>query len=359
MHRIGLILLSVLLLSGCGAQKKILEDVQLTRTIGFDEAEGNKVRGTVALMITPPGQNVQPRTDILTNVSYTGKGIRQLLQAESPKPILVGKVRTVLYGEKVAHSNLYRYVDTLQRDPNIGRDVYLAITEGETMPFLQLRSPMSQGPGMYIEQLLEQNSKTNFPKTDLHHFLYHYLGKGLDPIMPLLSLRGNHIFIKGIALFKKGKYIGKYIPYKQGFIFKALYEPFERGMYEIQMKPHGFITIQNIGSSVKYKILNGSTNPAVHIFLSMKGRVVESPDLAVRDFKAINKFEAQIEKQIQKEALKMMRMFQKEHIDPLGIGDRARSQTRNFNIKKWEKQYASIPIYVKVNVQITQAGIAE
>ena len=51
------------------------------------------------------------------------------------------------------------------------------------------------------------------------------------------------------------------------------------------------------------------------------------------DFK---KIEAIAERDLQREMKDMANRFQEYDIDPLAIGDRVRSKTRNFNQKHWE-----------------------
>ncbi|MCP8968184.1 Ger(x)C family spore germination protein [Ectobacillus ponti] len=361
MARRSCIFLCFLLLCGCGVESKILEDIQLSRAAAYDAAGDHKIKGTLAVTITPPGQGgeVQTRNDVFVTSAHTGKTLRQLAQAESPKPILTGKVGVVLYGEELAKQGISPYVDGLRRDPSIGRDLYVALAEGEAGDILTVRPSMGEDPGSYIRHLLAQNEKGNFPETDLQEFLYHDKGEGMDAILPLLKRKGNHIRIQGIALLKKDKYIGKYIPYNQAFIYKMLDEPFKRGIYEFHIKKDIYVTFQSIASSVHYSITDGNTHPKVDILVKLKGRIVESGQLKIHDPRMLKKLEQHVSEITKKQAQAMIELFQKEHVDPLGIGDHARSQTRGFNMQRWDRQYSTMPISVHVDVNILESGITE
>jgi spore germination protein len=53
--------------------------------------------------------------------------------------------------------------------------------------------------------------------------------------MPLIERKGDKVQIKGIALFKKDRYID-YIDFKQAFFFKMLFEDMRKGYFEIKLQ---------------------------------------------------------------------------------------------------------------------------
>ena len=73
----------------------------------------------------------------------------------------------------------------------------------------------------------------------------------------------------------------------------------------------------------------------------------------------LNKIEARAEQVIGKKLNEMVTMFQENHIDPLALGDHAKSKTRNFDQKHWEETYPDIPIEVDLDIEMIQTGIAE
>ena len=73
----------------------------------------------------------------------------------------------------------------------------------------------------------------------------------------------------------------------------------------------------------------------------------------------VKNIEAKAEQAIGEKLNKMLTMFQENNIDPIAMGDIARSKTRNFNRKHWEEVYPHIPIDLAVDIEMIQTGIAE
>ncbi len=146
---------------------------------------------------------------------------------------------------------------------------------------------------------------------------------------------------------------------KDCFVFKMLCDPFKDGIYEVKYKNDTYFTIQNISSKATYEVKNGNSNPRVAITLKLNGRLNEAARIASENKKSVHSLEEYATNQIKAEAKKLLKKFQELNIDPLGIGDHARSQTRHFDYKKWDEQFSSIPIDVKVDIQFQQAGIVE
>ena len=71
----------------------------------------------------------------------------------------------------------------------------------------------------------------------------------------------------------------------------------------------------------------------------------------------LNKIEARAEQVIGKKLNEMVTMFQENNIDPIALGDIAKSKTRNFNQKHWEEAYPHIPIEVDLDIEMIQTGI--
>lgn len=354
-----MLLLSIVLLAGCGVKKNILEDMLLAEVTGYDDAGDAKVRGSIVVSISQSGENSTMGKEVYSAVTHTGKNVRQKVESEAPKRLVSGRLQTILYGETLARKGIYDYVDTYRRDPDVGRDLFLAVVSGKAEDIVNIESKMLKTPDVKTKELIQQNTETNLPDTNLHSFLYYYYGNNIDPVMPLLEKKQDHIKVKGIALFKDDKYIGKYITYEDGFLFKVLFGNFRNGLYEMEMKENSYINIQNITSKVEYEIKDGNGSPEVTIKAAIKGGLLEVQDVDLKNPGAIPKIEKKAQKVFEKKLGRMVKMFQENNVDPLALGDRARSKTRNFDRGNWEKVYPTIPVKIKVDVTLVQEGITE
>ncbi|MFJ7994003.1 Ger(x)C family spore germination protein [Peribacillus frigoritolerans] len=354
-----LLTLASFLMAACGVEKQILEDILIAEVVGYDDAEDKKIKGTVVVSVPQPGEEADLGKEVYEAKSHDIKAARQQENAKTPYPIAGGRVTVILYGEGLASKGLNDYVDTYRRDPMVGRDLYLAVVHGKAEDVVKMEPKLIKTPGVQAKELIEQNIRTNLPDVDLHRYLYACHGKGIDPVLPLLETAGDQIRVKGIALFKKDRYIGKYIPYEDGFLYKVLSENFKLGSYEIKWKQNDFTDINNVESRVHYHISNANQDPKVRIDVKMKASLLEVQGYDLGKAVDLNKIEVRAEQVIGKKLNEMVTMFQESHIDPLALGDHAKSKTRNFDQKHWEEAYPDIPIEVDLDIEMIQTGIAE
>ena len=77
-------------------------------------------------------------------------------------------MRVVLFGKAFGENGLGDVINNLQRDPNIGRDVQLALVDGSTEELLK---HVKTNGSLYLSELLEQNIKRDNPRTALNIFI--------------------------------------------------------------------------------------------------------------------------------------------------------------------------------------------
>ncbi len=360
MNKIKLVFLIVLLLAaGCTPQKQVLEDIQLIGVVGYDYVDGKKIEATVAVPITTGGTQQATLSSItFSGKSHTSKNILQMLQAESPRPFASGRVAVIMFNEELASRGITKIIDSLQRDPSVGRNIYVAVAKGKTKDILNKQYPVGEIVPVYLKRMIEQNMELTLPRANFHHFNYSYYGKGSDPFMPLIDMKHGHIRIAGVALFHHSKYVD-HISFNQAFIFKLMYQNFRKGSHEFKFGKNNYLTLENLNSTVNYDIDHGNTNPEINMKIHITGKINDAAGTPLYQKKTIDMIEKTIKKQTEHQAKAMVRRFQKDEIDPLGLGDRARSQSRHFNFKDWETKYPDVPVHIKVNIRVTQGGIVE
>ncbi|MDN4073033.1 Ger(x)C family spore germination protein [Fictibacillus terranigra] len=346
------------ILNGCSIQPRILEDIQLVTSFGYDYAGKDKIKATINMPITPVVENAPPGNQVLTAIGHTSKNIRQILQSRSPKPLYIGRTTVVLYSKTLAEHGILSLINTLQRDPELGRDLTLAVVDGKVEPLLSFHYPWAEVTTKYMEQLLEQNELQNIPKTNIHDFLFRYYGKGADPFMPLLKKKGNEIKIKGMALFKGDRYVG-YIPYRKSFIMKLLFENFKSGIYEFKLKKENHVAIENLASKVDYDVQYRGNQPHITINVNLQGKISEFQSTELIGNQLIKSVEKQADRTITREAKNLVHTFQDLNVDPLGLGHKVNNVTPHFNFSRWNKAYADVPIDINVKIKVVQSGITE
>lgn len=352
--KIGCICL-ILLLSGC-VEKEVLDDISLIEAIGFDLSKKGKILGTVTFPLYL--QDTPPKNETFTGEAKIKKSILQEIQQETPDPIVTGSLEVVLFGKDIAEKEgILDLIDAFQRDPGVGAGLYLAVIDGEAKSLLEGDYGI-RGNGTYIANLIEHNIKQEeIPRSNLHLFLFDFYQNGKTPYLPQLKqLSKNKMEINGMALFSNGKVI-EVVPPEKMFFFKLLVDKFSEGMHRVSIK-EGDAAVRSIKSRNNFKLVK--RNPAeIEIEIKVKGIINEFTGNQLTP-KLIVKLEKQFEDDINRESLKMINEFKAKELDPLGLGQFVKTQTRGFDIKQWRlKDYPNLNVKVSSDVKITQTGVIE
>ncbi|EOV9528480.1 Ger(x)C family spore germination protein [Bacillus cytotoxicus] len=360
MRRILSFLVIILLCSqfGC-AQMHTVDTQRMIHAAGFDMSKKQEFQGTILYPEYTHGVNTKPKTQTTTAISL--ETITSRLNAKSPHNIVVGQMRVVLFGKSFGTYGIGEIVNNLQRNPNIGRDVQLALVDGSSKKLLQ---HVKTHGSLYLADLLEQNVRNEtIPRTALNLFLYDYYSKVRDPFLPYISIdKDQAVSVKGLAFLKKDKVV-MYTDNQGSFLVKLLMNPTKNGRYEVPIqkgKHKGLVVIQNLSGKSIYQVNNMDHTAKARIRLKLNGLITSSPNwMNLTNKKNISFIRKQVENTLKKQAEQLIQEFQQKNIDPLGICDEMRSRTREWNIKEIRKMYPSTDIHVDVNVNIVQSGIGE
>lgn len=151
---------------------------------GFDITKDKNFAGQSYIPITQKAFNQNQETQSTT--ADTIETISSLLNAKSPHTIAVGQMRVVLFGKSFGERGIGDVINNLQRDPNIGRDVQLALVDGSTEELLK---HVKTNGSLYLSDLLEQNIETEtIPRTALNIFLYNFYSSDAIHFFLILKL---------------------------------------------------------------------------------------------------------------------------------------------------------------------------
>ncbi|WP_221564499.1 Ger(x)C family spore germination protein [Alkalihalobacillus sp. TS-13] len=351
-----LLFLSLTVLTSCEIYS--IEDVAIIQVEGYDYIDDEQIEGTISI---PQFSRVETGATIsekyFSAAGETLKEIHGKLQGKSSRPLIHGKTTVNLYNEELARNDISFLLDNLIRDASIGRDVYLGVVKGSTKELIEKEYSQNERTSRYLAGILDNNIKENFPTTNLHEFAYAYSTTGMDGFSPLLNASGEHVELDGIAFFKKGTYVHS-VPFSDSFLFKIMKEDFKYGNRKVEYKGYDYI-IENIGSEVKYHVIEGIDNPKFQIEVNLNGILNEVTRFKLpKDPELITKLEKKFASNLEKNCLSMLEEFQEKNIDPLGLGNVMKSRERKFDHKIWKEKYPTAQIDVKVNVEIMETGIS-
>ncbi|MFT8391017.1 MAG: Ger(x)C family spore germination protein [Sporolactobacillus sp.] len=361
----SLLLLSIL--SGC-VPSSIVDDILIIEGEGYDYIGHGKIIGTVTMPNfvqggEPGSQGAGlPTTGSmirsLSGVTYDGKSLADHFQPEGQKILRAGKIRLMLFNERLAKHGVAKDIAFRNRDPDPPLDITIAVVKGSCKQLLTATDYQTQIPiSRYVQDLIMQNSQQNLPDVNLVTFINSYYGSYMDPFMPLIEKQGDHIKLDGLALFRHDKYVLS-LGNNQTFVFKMLYQPFNQGVYDYQIKPGKHVALRNVKTSVSYSAKDGnSASPDITAHVKVVAQVRQaSPNTVSKQTAPI--VSQAFSKHMAKEARRLVSRLQKKRIDPLQLTNYIRSFTHHFNGSDWRERYAHVRFHCKVNVLITQTGIS-
>lgn len=347
----------LLIITGC-AQPQIVDENRIVHVAGFD-MNGKNIKGTILYPEYTHGVQTNPKTQSAT--AQTFENVSSHLNSESPHKIVLGQMNMVLFGKTLAKKGGADVVENLLRNPDIGRDVQLAIVDGSAENLLK---HIVKNDSLYLSQLIEQNIKNeSIPRTNLHVFLYDYFAFLRDPFIPHIQLKDKDAaLIKGLAFFKKDRIV-MYANKRDAFLVKLIINPTKNGRYEMNLKKgnkEGIIVIQNLLGDSTYHVEQNGTLPKVMITLQLNGLIENAPSwINLTKKKDILYIKRQLEQTLEKDLSKLIKRFQQKQIDPIGVQEEIRSRSRKWDAKQIQNMYPSLPITVKAKVNIVQSGIGE
>lgn len=350
-----LLLLTCFLLTGC-VKQQILDKVTLSFVCALDEAPNDQIEFTIAAPKFQPSKSGSVSNMLHSKIGHTSRNITELMDMQLNRPINTGKLSVVLYGKELAAKGLADEMDVALRDAQTSRRMYLAVVDGKAKEILQANFSSNEEKGMFLFNLLDTNIRTGLvPRQSLHDFEYAYVGKGMDPFLPLLTLQNDQVLISGLALFKDDKYVMS-VNEKQMRVMKLLLGNVKYGTLEAKMDNGSYIAARNIGSKVNYQVGKDTKSPKVTINLILNLEIIDSNGIHFpkqEQQRIIDRFE----KDLTKTGMDLIQLFKNEDIDPLGLGDFVRSKTRNWNEEEWKQEYRTLNVSLNVKVNLTEMGI--
>ncbi|MED0982738.1 Ger(x)C family spore germination protein [Bacillus paramycoides] len=344
--------------SGC-TQPNIVDTQRIIHVGGFDITKDKQFRGTILYPDYTKGVQSKPQTQSTT--ADTIETISSRLNAKSPHTVAVGQMRVVLFGKSFGERGISDVINNLQRDPNIGRDVQLALVDGSTEELLK---HVKANGSLYLSDLLEQNIENEtIPRTALNIFLYNFYSSGYDSFLPYIQVdEDQSASIKGLAFLKKDK-VAMYTDKEGSFLLKLLINPTKNGRYEVpirQGKQKGLIATQNLSGDSVCDVTQDGDIPKVHIRLKLNGLIKNAPDwLDLSKNENITYVKKHVEKTLEKHLNELIKQFQEKEIDPIGLREEIRSHSRKWSMKQIQEMYPSLDVAVNVQINVVQSGIGE
>ena len=149
---------------------------------------------------------------------------------------------------------------------------------------------------------LQKNSKENRSTssyTNIDVFISNYLKTGIDPVISVLNIKDNEVYIDNIAITKNGKVI-KYLDTKESIGYNLIRNEIDKISIPISYKDK-YSTIKINKSTTKNKVIKNNNKYIIEININIEAYLTEyNFDLDLTKNNTITKLEEISKKEIDK-----------------------------------------------------------
>ncbi|CAM5205620.1 Spore germination protein OS=Ureibacillus acetophenoni OX=614649 GN=SAMN05877842_103156 PE=3 SV=1 [Ureibacillus acetophenoni] len=361
MTRILMISLILLMQSGCMDQK-IVEELGFIHTIGYESIEEGEDIGKLKVTVSfPIAETLEQQTN--TTVVDTPRESMLFLNQKTDKYLVLGQVRSILIGEKLAEKGVWDLIDTFYRDPVLRPTVKLSIVKGSPQQMLSKDYPNYQMVDTVIEELLTKEARLNtIPEMDIHKFAKDYLDDAIDPIAPIILQSEDGIMSEGIGLFRDDQLITS-LPEIKSRVFFLLTGEFKEGKLLIKINKEENVLFSFLKNKRSIKVeLNNNEDIDVNLSIDLKGFLLEyQGEKDINDENQMAKMEGDIQEYLENEIHEILEIMKEHQIDNLGLGKyiKRKMDYQAWKNLDWPKSIDRVNINPTVTVTIIDTGLVK
>lgn len=351
------VLLTIIALTGC-ERATLIDEIKILSSKGYDLKDG-ELHGSAAYPKYISEEEEEPV--ILTGKAKTKHGLFVPYNNQSSSSVEFAKTMVIVYGHHLAEIGISDYIGSIHRDRRLGSNTFVVVSKQEAKNIMKVEMTK---PPFYLADLIKQNTeKNNTPATNIHSLLFQYFGAGQDVYLPYIKVnQQGDIEMDGVAVFQKDK-MKLHLSAKESLYLKLLKDDKKIGNFDFSIRK-GENTLELFGQSISGKInmtvKNLSNSPQILIRLSLNCIVPDAPlGIKMNSKRDIQLIQKAIEQLISKETKDLLIKFQKNNVDPVGIGDFVRGRDRDWNEETFYKIYPNIKFDVKTEIKILQSGVGE
>ena len=316
----------------------------------------NLIDVTILVPNLTPGAQTEINVETLSGTSATD--VRQQRGLTDADTYVIGMLRVLIVGEKLAERGLNQYMDALLRSPDIPGTVFFAVAAGRGEDILKAPEKNYGNMGFFLIGLFDgMKQRTFVPVVTLVD--YYLQGPGHNPVAPILERNGDRVIVNGAAVFKKDKLVQK-LNVEEGHDLVLLrglsacsYQPFEANVDNV--RHWGSAQVNN---SRKVQYYHDQQGHNFIITVKLKGILAEHSHPAPITEKHLNEIEKNIEKQLLDQFETFIAKMQNDYkVDCIDISKYALAKNRRDLEKEIDRpefiQNANIQVKVNVHLENT------
>ena len=287
-------ILFILLLSGCSDYKE-LNNLAIVNTIGIDKKDNNyKLCIEVLNTDKENGKN---------KIYYsTGKTINEAINKvnnKSPKIIYGGHLDKIIVSKDILNDKKIDLVDSFFRLTEVKDEFDFFVTkDNNACDIVKSLSKLPNNSSSRLQKNSKENRSTS-SYTNIDVFISNYLKTGIDPVISVLDIKDNEVYIDNIAITKNGKVI-KYLDTKESIGYNLIRNEIDKISIPISYKDK-YSTIKINKSTTKNKVIKNNNKYIIEININIEAYLTEyNFDLDLTKNNTITKLEEISKKEIDK-----------------------------------------------------------
>lgn len=287
-------ILFILLLSGCSDYKE-LNNLAIVNTIGIDKKDNNyKLCIEVLNTDKENGKN---------KIYYsTGKTINEAINKvnnKSPKIIYGGHLDKIIVSKDILNDKKIDLVDSFFRLTEVKDEFDFFVTkDNDACDIVKSLSKLPNNSSSRLQKNSKENRSTS-SYTNIDVFISNYLKTGIDPVISVLNIKDNEVYIDNIAITKNGKII-KYLDTKESIGYNLIRNEIDKISIPISYKDK-YSTIKINKSTTKNKVIKKNNKYIIEININIEAYLTEyNFDLDLTKNNTITKLEEISKKEIDK-----------------------------------------------------------
>lgn len=350
--KMGIVVLT-LILTGC-VPHNIINEVSLMHNVGYDK-EDEMLKASVVY----PNYAESDNPALITAAAKNPSSLQEELSHKSQFPFEIGQVRVMIFGDQLSRDGLASILDPICKDPKIGI-VRIVITDGT--PDLILSKTLNESP-LFLMNLIDKSIENEgIPESNSHVMYDQFFGSGIDMSFPNLTVDSKgKIKVDGMGIFK-GEKLAFRISEKETFLLKLMTDKNKMGVYSFDLNMHGHKA--NIGVRTNYgkhkvKFIKENLREHVIVSLNLDVELDALPEwINLEDEKDLKLFKTALQKSISNDAELLLKDFQTNGVDPLGIGRVYKANHRNYSEKSfYDRIYPNMTYEVNTKIAVRQTGV--
>ncbi|KKK38218.1 spore gernimation protein [Mesobacillus campisalis] len=353
------------MLTGCGSHVP-LEDLTISLILGVDLDEKNNL--VISESSPVFNQDAKQNIESYQLKAETVRDSRKYFDALATGEVTAAKIQVLLIGKRVLeHEDWFPVLDTVYRNPTFSLNTRVVVVDGPVSDVMFYVPPDKPQMPLHLKEVIDKNiDRTRAVISTLQVLHRQMYESGMTPSLSVIKKEKDVEFTGVVLLDKKGKYVDTIDAQNSAFLLILRDEKKQELTLTIPMTSLGegggifhknqiSFDVSRVKTDVKTSYNKGK--------FDFKYQIAMTVNVAERLFPAGRVNQKELEKMIEKELKNrledMVKKFQANKIDPIGLGIHARAyQYEQYKKVKphWDEAFAESNIDVSVDVRIKSMG---